>query len=73
MRITEKVTGEVTEAVMALVVVKSDTDDNVRSNGKNNYIGILNVIVLVMIEVVVAVKMEMLEGILAMIAEAIWW
>lgn len=28
-------------------------------------------IVLVMIEVVVAVKMEMLEGILAMIAEAI--
>lgn len=73
MRITEKVTGEVTEAVRALVVVKSDTDDNVRSNGKNNYIGILNVIVLVMIEVVVAVKMEMLEGILAMIAEAIWW
>lgn len=33
----------------------------------------MNVIVLVMIEVVVAVKMEMLEGILAMIAEAIWW
>lgn len=31
----------------------------------------MNVIVLVMIEVVVAVKMEMLEGILAMIAEAI--
>lgn len=30
-------------------------------------------IVLVMIEVVVAVKMEMLERILAMIAEAIWW
>lgn len=30
-------------------------------------------IVLVMIEVVVAVKMEMLEGILAMVAEVIRW
>lgn len=49
---------------------ESDIDDDIRSNGENNYLGMMTVIALVMIEVIVVVKLEMLmEGILAKIVE----
>lgn len=49
---------------------ESDIDDDIRSNGENNYLGMMTLIALVMIEVIVAVKLEMLkEGILAKIVE----
>lgn len=49
---------------------ESDIDDNIRSNGENNYLGMMTVIALVMIEVIVVVKLEMLkEEILAKIVE----
>lgn len=53
---------------------ESDIDDDIRSNGEKNYLRVMTVFALVMTEVLVAVKWEMLkEGILATIVEVMWW